>query len=490
MNSHLTSLDRHPANHAGRAPVRIAARLVLVAALLTGGGRAWAADSQPLPVEWDKATSSNRSEKIMHYSAAVLDENGQSVLQVKAVPVKEAKWTGTTGAVGLTCLPVGPVAAGSAGISFEFKGDGSAHFASVFVGRDNNLLNSFEAFFPLDSTEWRSMTLRWTDFVNNALPWDKQARLSVADMTVAPAEIKVIGFGRANCNHKFYTPTFGFAIRNVRLVATRPDHPVSAYSKGLSHTTKLIQQKKPLNILMLGDSITDLGDAQSQGYHCAQLIQQKWGVPCRVVNAGVGGQTARFATISLPRALRLMPNPDLVCIMYGANDCKAATGEFNQSGFNEEAFAKNLELLIDQIRRATDGKTDIVLLSGVPRLDKKAGKTTGAVEKIVGAYKKVAAKKATALCETFPVYLKLPAAKKMAYYRDTIHQSQPGLVFIGQLLFSTIRSAPPLHGVQRRQGRPAVGRSGKVGTRPRQAVPNGTEGAGIRGISCTDAVVA
>jgi lysophospholipase L1-like esterase len=401
-----------------------------------------AADSQPLPVSWDKATPVNRSNRIMRYASKVAIEQDQNVLHINAAPVKSAKWTGTTSAVGLTYMPIGPVNQNSAGISFEYKGDGSAKFGSVFVGRDNDLLNSFEAFFPLDSTDWRTMTVRWTDFINNSLPWGNQAHLALADMTVVPAEMRFIGFGRSNCNYKFFTPKFSFAIRNIRLVATLPDNPVPAHSKGLSHTTELIRQKKPLHILMLGDSITDLGGGQSHGWHCAQLLHQKYGLPpCPVANAGISGQTARFATIALPRALRLMPHPDLVCIMYGANDCKAASGEFAKAGFTEEAFAKNLEFLIDQIRRATDGKPDIILISGVPRLDKKGGKTTGAVEKVVGAYKKVAAQKETAFCDTLPAYLKLPPAQKKAYYRDSIHQTQLGLTFIGQLMFKAIEVA-------------------------------------------------
>ena len=394
------------------------------------------------PSGWKQKSDVNASPKQMTYKSEVQGIQGQNTLRVNALPVMGAKQSGTTPCVGFTCLPVGSEAADSAGITFEYQGDGSMSFGSVFVGTSADLLNAHEAFFPLGSTGWQTATLRWSDFVNNALPWDKAARLAPDDMTVHPVGIKFIGFGRSNCNYKFHTPKVGFAIRNIRFPVTLPANPVPVYSKGLSHTTDRIRRKDGLNILMLGDSITDMGGEKNHGWHCAQLLRKKFGLPPgKVANAGISGQTVRFGTIGLPRALRLMPNPDLVCIMFGANDCKAATGEFNQSGFNQEAFARNLSALVDQVRRATGGKADIVLLSGVPRLDKSAGTTTGAVETIVGACQTVAVAKETAFCDTFPAYLELTAERKASYYKDTVHQSQAGLAFLGQLLSNSVAAA-------------------------------------------------
>jgi lysophospholipase L1-like esterase len=407
-------------------------RFFLILAIV-GATAARAQQSQPMPVEWGKAAAIVPSKSIQ-LSFDVRDE----VLQVAATPAKGAK--ADAPAVGLVQLPVTAVAADSDGIAFEYKGDGSRHYASVFLGDSAALLNGYEAFFPLDSIEWRVMTLRWRDFIKNDLPWDAKARLGMDDIALASGKLKFIGFGRGNANYKFFATQFGFSIRNFRVVSSLPVDPVRAYSKGLTSTHALIEQKKPMNILLLGDSITDFGGGKSYGYHCAQLIQKKWGVTCKVANAGIAGQTVRFSTIALPRSLRAMPQPDLVCIMYGANDCKAANPPFEKSGFSEAVFAKNLEALIDDVRRRTDGKADIILLSGVPRLDKRGGKTTGAVEKIVGAIKKVATQKETAYCDTFSAYLTLPTEQKNTYYMDTIHQAQPGLQYIGNLLFKTIET--------------------------------------------------
>ena len=396
-------------------------------------------DTKPLPVEWNQCESLIGAAKTMQYSGTVQDEQTQKTLHINAVPIKGAKSDGVTPAVAATHLPIGPVAADSTGNSFEYKGDGSTEYASVFLGENTALFNAYEAIFPLKSNEWQTMTLRWNDFTKNDIPWGKlPPQLSINEVVPTPNTLKFIGFGRGWCFHKYFTPKFSFAIRNIRVLSRAQDTPAQNYSKGLTRVKSLIQQKKPLNILMLGDSITDLGGDKTHGYHCARRIKQKWNTDFRVVNAGISGQTVRGGTILLPRSIRMMPHPDLVCIMYGANDCKAVD---EKSGFNEEVFARNLEDLIDQVRRQAGSQTDIVLLSGVPRLDAKTMKTTGAVEKIVEAYQKVAMKKETVLCDTFPAYLALPVAQKKAYYQDSVHQKQAGLTFIGQLLFNTIETA-------------------------------------------------
>jgi lysophospholipase L1-like esterase len=162
------------------------------------------------------------------------------------------------------------------------------------------------------------------------------------------------------------------------------------------------------------------------------------GVDCQVANAGIGGHSARHGLIVLPRSMLSMPDPDLVCIMYGANDCKAANPPFEKTGFSEAAFARNLEALVDQVRRLTGGQADVMLLSGVPRLDKPGGTTSGAVEAIVGAVRRVASEKKTAFCDTVPAFLSLTAAEKQQFYLDTIHQTQAGLEFIGKLVFESL----------------------------------------------------
>lgn len=397
-----------------------------------------AQQSAPLVVEWNAVTTLNRAEKLRSLGTVVRSEESGTVLEVRSQPVKDAPWHAKASAPALAVCRVDGIGSDSEGLSFEVKGDGSEHYASVCVSETKDAMSGYEAVFPLRSTQWQTVTLRWRDFVRNDVPWNANARLNVNDMAVSPTAIRFIGYGQGQCHFKFYAPSLSFDIRNIRVVSGLPDDPVPSYSKGLARTRTLLQRKKPLNILLLGDSITDLGGDKSYGWHCAKLLREKAGVACQVANAGIGGHTARHGMIVLPRSMLSMPEPDLVCIMYGANDCKAANPPYQKTGFGEAAFAKNLEALVDQVRRLTRGQADVMLLSGVPRLDTPGGTTSGAVEAIVGAVRRVASEKETAFCDTFPAFLLLNAAEKQEFYMDTIHQTQAGLEFIGKLVYESL----------------------------------------------------
>ena len=413
--------------------VRVALRLVVAGIAVLGGQVAAAANGQPMRVVWSNVTQACRGTQTMAFVSTVLKEQGQDVLQVSATPLKTPQ--SGAGATAYARLPIRPVPRNSVGFSFEFKGDGTPQYASVFVGENAALFNAYEAIFPLETNVWQTMTLRWTDFVKNDPPWETgQTRFSETNVVPAPGAIRYIGFGQGGCFSKFYTSTFNFEIRNLRMLDGPPQERVPAFSPGLTRTRNLIENGKPLKILLLGDSITDFGGDTNYGYQCGQLLKQRWHVDARVCNAGIGGHSVRAGTIVLPRSLRAMPDPDLVCILFGANDCKAVN---DQAGYNEAVFARNLEILIDQVRRGTKGTADIMLISGVPRLDKNM-QSAGTIEKIVGACKRVASERQTAFCDTFPIYLALPEAEKKKVYKDTIHQTPQGQVFLGELLFRTI----------------------------------------------------
>ena len=410
-------------------------RLAVAGIAILGGHGATAANGQPMRVVWSNVTQACRGTQTMAFVSTVLKEQGQDVLQVSATPLKTVPPQPGASSTAYARMPIRPVPRNADGISFEFKGDGSPQYASVFVGEHASLFNAYEAIFPLATNGWQTMTLRWTDFVKNDPPWETgQTRFSETNVVPAPEALRFIGFGQGGCFNKFYTSHFNFEIRNIRILDDLPQDRMPAYSAGLARTRNLIENGKPLQILLLGDSITDFGGDANYGFQCGQLLKQRWHVDARVYNAGIGGHSVRAGTIVLPRSLRAMPDPDLVCILYGANDCKAVN---DQAGYNEAVFARNLEMLIDQVRRGTKGTADIMLLSGVPRLDKNM-QSAGTIEKIIGACKRVASERQTAFCDTFPLYLALPEAEKKKVYRDTIHQTPQGQVFLGELLFMTI----------------------------------------------------
>ena len=320
----------------------------------------------------------------------------------------------------------------AAGISFEVKGDGSKYYASILLGYNKWMHEGYEAVFPLSFLKWQKITIPFDDFIQNDKPWSVKKAMTPSTVTLDPAKINYIAFGRGFQFYKFYPPKISFEIRNISLVKKAAE-----FSTGLSKTHSILKSKKPLKILLLGDSITDLGKNKSYAFYCGQLIEKKFKNKVKVANCGISGHSVRGGTIVLARSLRTMPNPDLVCIFYGANDCKAAN---SQSVFDANTFKIQITKLISKIRKATNGKADILLINGIPRLNKDKLKSSGEVEKIVTGVKQAAKENKTSFLNTFDNYLNLAPAERKKYYRDTIHQNHTGLRYIGKLMFDKIIS--------------------------------------------------
>ena len=352
-------------------------------------------------------------------------EQEASVLTVsKGADKKVTEWSMTA--------PWKPSDTSAEGLSFEIRGDGSKYFASVFLSYDPVALMGYEAVFPLESQEWTTVTLRFDDFVESSKPWSVRGKMTPESNVIDPSRIRFIACGQGYHFYKFYPAECAFSIRNIQLV-TKIDRPsIESYSKGLGRTTKRLKEKQDINVLLLGDSITDLGGDNSYAVHACKKLTEQYGSAIRVANCGIAGHSVRGGTIVLPRSLQTMPKPDLVCILYGANDCKAVGGS---SGFDQAAFKVQLERLIDAVRRHTKGQADILLINGVPRLDKARNQSTGEVEKIAGAVEEAARSRETAFLDTMDVYLKLDSETRKRYYRDTVHQNAEGLAFLGDLLF-------------------------------------------------------
>ena len=356
------------------------------------------------------------------------------VLHFELLPLKAKKHTWAS----FAAVPWTPEINDATGISFEVKGGGSKYFASIFFSYSKNLFNGYEAVFPLASKDWKKIYIPFDRFIQNDLPWSVKGKINSDTLALKPQAIKYIGIGRGCQFHKFQPKTCAFQIRNIVLEKVVSKNKPAKYSIGLNKTLELIKNKKPVKILLLGDSITDFGRSRTYAYYCGQMITKQFGSRVNVLNCGIAGHTVRGGSIVLPRSLRTCPDPDLVCIFYGANDCKAVNPK---SGFGPEAFQAQLEKLIDELRVTTAGKADILLINGVPRLEKNQKlKSSGEVEKIVDGVKAAAKDKQTSYLDTFDAYIKLEPKQRLRYYRDTIHQNDMGQRFIADLMFRKIKT--------------------------------------------------
>jgi hypothetical protein len=205
------------------------------------------------------------------FSAKVSMVAGPPVLHVESKGIDSSK---KSTSIAYYVMPMDGVDAGSEGISFEVRGDGSALLASVMVNSDRVVTRGYEATFFIGDRQWRKVAFRWDDFVPNYKPWDKGIT-HIEKLVPSSTDVTHIAFGRGIHFHRYHTEPWSFKIRNVRQEQQLPERAaIAEYPKGLSRTKALIDKKKPLNILLLGDSITESGKDQSYGHHMAEKLKE------------------------------------------------------------------------------------------------------------------------------------------------------------------------------------------------------------------------
>jgi lysophospholipase L1-like esterase len=355
---------------------------------------------------------------------------------------KDLKYSAKTrrsGHAGASMKDLGLDSKNSKGISFEVRGDTPDEYASLFVGRRDKLIGAFgyELGFSV-SSKWKKVTIAWGDLVQNRKPWARGPKgdLAVENQRLTADKALSVGWGRTHHYNNFDRKNWTLSIRNVQILRGPVEKLAAFQGEGLKHSLRKLKEKQPLKILLLGDSITDYGDDRSHFFFCSQLLKETHGSDSEIVNAGIGGHSVRGGTIVLDRSLKWMPNPDLVVVMFGANDCKAST----TVGLTPADFQKQCVFLMDQLNAKIANSFDVLWLSGVPRLEKKQLKTTGVVESISDGIKNAAQSRNTAFIDSLSWYLGMDPNERRALYKDTVHQNESGLKFLGKLTFEAIQS--------------------------------------------------
>ena len=96
---------------------------------------------------------------------------------------------------------------------------------------------------------------------------------AVLDSTI----IKHIGFGRGFVYHNYYTRNWHFKIRNIQIEKDLPEAPLVKGSQPAgTHMKTLVQQQKPVKVLLLGDSITARGEDRSYAFFMSKDLEQRY----------------------------------------------------------------------------------------------------------------------------------------------------------------------------------------------------------------------
>jgi lysophospholipase L1-like esterase len=241
------------------------------------------------------------------------------------------------------------------GFSFWVKGDGSNSWGGIeLIDREDFSLR-YGYCFPIDSTEWRKITVPWRDVV------PELSGPLVGKDGFSPAKFGNFYFGKW-----FYWrdyPAHAYAVDQVALEPKIEDQPdLAVPSPGLKRLRAKLREHKAITIVTMGDSLTDEHHWSNQKivWHrlLAEALKSKYSCEVKIVNPAIGGTTLSQNMIVMPRWSKEAPSPDLVTIWFGGNDW--------DSGVRGDRFAEYLRLAVDRIRRQTHGSADILVMTTCP----------------------------------------------------------------------------------------------------------------------------
>jgi lysophospholipase L1-like esterase len=250
----------------------------------------------------------------------------------------------------------------AAGFSFWVKGDGSPHLGGLQLIWNEDYAVRYDYAFPIDSTEWRKVTVAWRDLVAskpgpNARPLD-------ATSGNAPSKLGPFWFGKWWFWREY--PAHSFVIDDIRLEPAIPldttDHtPAGA---PLARTLAKLKAGQPVSIATMGDSLTDFAHWANKRANWPTMLvaklQSRFGSEITHINPAIGGS-------QLPQGLVLLSRwtpraPDLVTIFYGGNDWEGGT--------RGPQFVAQMRDAIERVRRATSGKADVLIITTCPGLER------------------------------------------------------------------------------------------------------------------------
>jgi lysophospholipase L1-like esterase len=245
----------------------------------------------------------------------------------------------------------------AAGISFWVKGDGSDHLGGIQLIYDGDYSNRFGYAFRIDGTEWKKIVIPWSDFIpelcnENAKPLAK------------PSKISSFAFGKWWYWRDY--AAHSYVIDDIRLESSIPAAPSFPAGPALARVAAKLKAGQPITVVTMGDSLTDFNHWANKPVNWPTLfkdsLKAKFKSEVTLLNPAIGGTELRQNVVMIPRWITKAPEPDLVTICFGYNDW--------HSGMRKEMFLQTMQDAIERVRRATNGKADVLVLSSCRALEK------------------------------------------------------------------------------------------------------------------------
>jgi len=316
----------------------------------------------------------------------------------------------------------------AAGFSFWVKGDGSKRFGGVQLIWNGDFSARYDFMFPIDGTDWRQVTVRWSD-LTPVLPG---AEFLGSDGP-APAKFSSLWFGKWWYWRDYAAHSYTLDELRLEPVIEPPATDFKPAGAPLQRVLDKLKAGKPIRIVTMGDSLTDYAHWANKPVNwptaLAKLIKTKYGCDVTIENPAIGGTQLRQGLVLLPRWVDKVPEPDLVTVAYGYNDW--------DSGMRGPAFEKTYKVAIDRIRRTTGGKADVLIHTALPAVDRW---TTMA--ELAQACRAAAADRNAALADTEKAFHEAGKTdREKLYCRDKVHLGPVGHELIAQTVLETIERA-------------------------------------------------
>ena len=244
----------------------------------------------------------------------------------------------------------------AAGFSFWVKGDGSAHLGGLQFIWDNDFSVRYDYAFLIDSTEWRKVTVAWRDLVP-VLPSPKSQPLGAGGN--APSKLSQLWFGKWWYWRDY--AAHSYAIDDIRLEQQMDLDNTDSRPTGapLARVMAKLKAGQPITIVTMGDSLTDTHHWTNRETNWPAMlkakIKERFGSEVTIVNPAIGGTQLRQNLVLIPQWLQSTPAPDLVTVCFGYNDWDA--------GMRGPMFLATHKDATERIRRATHGKSDVLLMT-------------------------------------------------------------------------------------------------------------------------------
>ena len=359
-------------------------------------------------------------ETVRHRAALGKDKTPIGTAEIVAGKVSKAcRFTFKAGArSGFFTASVRPSAAWdkAEGLSFWVKGDGSSSFGGLELIDASNYALRYGYCFPIDSTQWRKVTVPWCDLVGElpaGRPVDRRDGYP-------PSKFGNLWFGKWHYWRDY--PACSFTIDQIALEPTiavdRTDY--TPPKGGAGRLLARLKAGKPVTIVTMGDSLSDQRHWANRKVLWSDLLAAKlkarFGGEVTLVKAAIGGTELTQSLVLMPRWLKNTPRPDVVTVWFGYNDWS--------SGMRGPHFRTMLAFAVDRIRRMTAGRSEVLLITTCPAVAR-----WDTMSELAEAVRMVAAEKKTHLADVAAAFHKagaVPADRGKLFAWDKTHLGPAG----------------------------------------------------------------